>query len=351
MTRVDAILRILTLDSTDRTAVARWDAYVAVAPAATFFHRAAWQPILREVFGHRTFFLYAERDGAIEGILPLAQVKSWLFGHALVSLPFAAYGGLVAANDEAASLLEAEARSLAEQLHVEHIEFRHSVGLHPEWPVQDLYVTFKRAIPEVLDDRMLTIPQKRRNMVRKALKLGLHASWGDSVEEFYPVFAENSRNHGTPVMPRHFFERLVRDFGEECEILTIRSHDGKPLSAILSFYFRDQVMAYFAGEVAAARNTAANDLKYWELMKRAAQRGAKVFDLGRSKKGTGSFEFKRTWDFQQYPLSYEYVLLRRSAIPQNNPMNPKYRLFIAMWKRLPLPVANLIGPRIVRALG
>lgn len=344
-------LRVNRLDSADAAAVARWEAYVASAPDATFFHRAAWQNILREVFRHPAFFLYAEREGTIEGVLPLAQVKSTLFGNGLVSLPFASYGGVVASDAAVAGMLEQEARSIAQELGVDHLELRNSMRRHADWPVQDLYVTFKRAIPEVLDERMLTIPQKRRNMVRKAIKLGLYATHGDSVDDFFPVFAENARNHGTPTLPKRYFQRLAQAFGNDCEILTIRSREGNPLSTILCFYFRDHVLAYYAGEVAQARNTAANDLKYWELMKRAAERGCQVFDLGRSKKGTGSYEFKRTWDFEPNQLSYEYVLLRGDSVPQHNPLNPKYRAFIAIWKRLPIAVANMLGPHIVRNLG
>jgi FemAB-related protein (PEP-CTERM system-associated) len=342
---------VSSLDRRDAANVARWDAYVAAAPSATFFHRSAWQGILNEVFGHATFFLYAERDGMIIGVLPLAQINSRLFGNALVALPFAVYGGIVADDAEAVSALESEAERIARQLDVEHLEYRNTAVRHPDWPTQELYVTFKRSIPDVLDDRMLCIPQKRRNMVRKAIKLGLYSTYGDLVDDFYPVFAENARDHGTPVLPKRYFRGLLQIFGRDCEILTIRSREGRPLSSILCFYFRDHVMAYYAGEVAEAKNMAANDLKYWELMKRAAHRGCRVFDLGRSKKGTGSYEFKRTWGFEASQLSYEYVLLRRNNIPQNNPMNPKYRVFIALWKRLPLPMANLIGPLLVRNLG
>lgn len=339
------------LDAGDAATAARWDAFVQTCPSATFFHRAGWQAVIREAFGHETFFLYAERDGDIVGVLPMARVRSLLFGNGLVSLPFCSCGGVAASDEEAASLLEREAKVIANSLNVEHLELRNSVRRHEDWPAQDLYVTFKRQIPDVLDDRMLAIPQKRRNMVRKALKLGLHATHSDSVDEFFPVFAENARNHGTPTLPKNYFQCLARVFGEDCEILSIRSPEGRVISAIQCFYFRDHVLAYYAGELAEARNTAANDLKYWELMKRAAERGCRIFDLGRSKKGTGSFEFKRLWGFEPYQLNYEYVLLRRDAVPQHNPMNPKYRLFIAAWQRLPLWLANRLGPHIVRNLG
>lgn len=339
------------LDTADANGASRWDEFVNLCPEATFFHRAAWQGIIRDVFRHTTYFLYAHVAGEIRGILPLAHVNSLLFGNALVALPFAVYGGVAATSPDAVSALEHEAQLLAVELGVDHLEFRNQNARHPEWPTQNLYVTFTRRIPDVLDEKMLCIPQKRRNMVRKAIKLGLYATHGDSVDEFFPVYAENVRDHGTPALPKTYFSKLREAFGNDCEILTVRNAEGQPVSAILSFYFRDRVMAYYAGERAIARSTAANDLKYWSLMQRAASRGATIFDLGRSKKGTGSFEFKRLWEFQAEQLNYEYVLIKADGIPQNNPMNPKYRLFIALWQRFPIPLANFIGPIIVRNLG
>lgn len=345
------MLTIKCLDPDDHVNAAQWDRFVVGCEHATFFHLAGWQRLIREVFRHQTYFLYAERAGVIEGVLPLAQVDSFLFGNSLVSLPFASYGGVAADNQEIAEALEGEAEQIAKRLGVGHLELRNIAQRHTDWPAQDLYVTFRKAIPEILDDRMMCIPQKRRNMVRKAIKLGLYATWGDSVDDFFPLYAENVRDHGTPALPKRYFRELMRVFGDNCEILTIRAADGSPLSAIMAFYFRDHVMAYYAGEAAQARNTAANDLKYWELMRRAAQRGSKIFDFGRSKRGTGSFEFKRTWGFEPEQLHYEYVLVKRTEVPQNNPMNPKYQAFIALWRRLPIAVANQLGPFLVRNLG
>jgi FemAB-related protein (PEP-CTERM system-associated) len=144
---------------------------------------------------------------------------------------------------------------------------------------------------------------------------------------------------------------LQRVFGRECEVLTVTDARGAPLSSVLSFYFRDEVLPYYAGDHVRARDLAANDFKYWELMRRACERGCRVFDYGRSKQGTGSFDFKKNWGFEPTPLHYEYRLLRRDTVPQNNPANPKYRAFIALWQRLPLSVANALGPYIVRNLG
>jgi FemAB-related protein (PEP-CTERM system-associated) len=335
----------------DSAAGSRWDAFVLNCPSATFFHRAGWQRILSQVFRHRTYFLYVERAGCIEGVLALAHVKSLLFGNALVSLPFAVYGGAAADNEEAAAALETEAQCLAQQLRVDYLELRNLSSRHDDWPTQDLYVTFRKEIHPDSEANMLAIPRKQRAMVRKGIKHGLIGEIDTGVDRFFKLFADNVHRHGTPALPKRYFEALQREFGSDCEILTVTDSNGRPLSSVLSFYFRDEVLPYYAGDDEAARELAANDFKYWDLMQRACQRGLKVFDYGRSKQGTGTYSFKKNWGFEPTPLRYEYRLYRAREIPQNNPANPKYRAFIGLWRRLPIALANQLGPFIVRNLG
>ncbi|HRV77583.1 MAG TPA: FemAB family PEP-CTERM system-associated protein [Thauera sp.] len=333
----------------------RWDDFVRRCPQATFFHLSAWRDLMEEVFDHRTFYLYAERAGDIVGVLPLAEVRSRLFGHALVSLPFCVYGGIATAEDagpETLHALESKAETLAQALGVQHLEYRNLQPRHEEWPRQaELYVTFRKEILPEVEANLLAIPRKQRAMVRKGIKNALVSEVDDTVDRFFALYADNVLRHGTPALPKRFFEQLKERFGEACEVLTVSSPEGKPLSSVLSFYFRDEVLPYYAGDDLAARELAANDFKYWELMRRACERGCKVFDYGRSKVGTGPYAFKKNWGFEPQPLSYEYRLYKRDSIPQNNPMNPKYRAFIALWKRLPIGVANRLGPHIVRNLG
>ncbi|MCB1912778.1 MAG: FemAB family PEP-CTERM system-associated protein [Zoogloeaceae bacterium] len=328
----------------------RWDAFVEAHPQGTFFHLSAWRGLIEDVFRHKTWFLLAERAGDIAGVLPLAEVKSRLFGHALTSLPFCVYGGAIG-DAEAVSELEAEAERIAMQLGVQHLEYRNVEPRHADWPRQDLYVTFRKSIDPDVEANMLAIPRKQRAMVRKGIKNNLTSHIDADVERFFALYADNVLRHGTPALPKRFFAALKDTFGERCEVLTVTGEDGKALSSVLSFYFRDEVLPYYAGDDLAARDFAANDFKYWELMRRACERGCKVFDYGRSKIGTGPYSFKKNWGFEPQPLSYEYRLYKRDGVPQNNPMNPKYRAFIALWRRLPIGVANAIGPYIVRNLG
>jgi len=346
-----ADLTVHRLDGRRPEQVAAWDAFVAQCPNTTFFHRAGWERITREVFGHDTHFLWAEQGGAVVGVLPLAHVNSRLFGNALTSLPFAVYGGVASTSPEAAAALEAEADRLAQRLGVAHLELRHIERRHADWPLQDLYVTFRKPILPKEEDNMLAIPRKQRAMVRKGIKNGLSSHIDPDVDRFFALYADNVHRHGTPALSRRYFQALAEVFGPDVEVLTVCSPDGKPLSSVLSFYWRDEVLPYYAGDDWAAREAAANDFKYWELMRRACERGLQVFDYGRSKVGTGPYAFKKNWGFEPTPLHYEYRLYQRDSVPQNNPSNAKYRLMIEAWKRLPLPVANWLGPHIVRHLG
>jgi FemAB-related protein (PEP-CTERM system-associated) len=339
------------LQADDAAALARWDAFVDDCPQATFFHRAGWQRVISEVFRHPTHFLYAERAGHIEAVLPLAQVKSLLFGNALVSLPFAVYGGVAASTPQAADLLEDEAQAIARSLEVDHLELRNVRERHPEWPQQDLYVRFRRAIVPDLEANMLAIPRKQRAMVRKGMKSGLRSEIDSDSRRFFALYADNVHRHGTPALPQRYFERLLQVFAGSCDIMTVVDEAGRPVSSVLSFYFRDEVLPYYAGDEPSARNLAANDFKYWELLRRSCERGLKVFDYGRSKRDTGSYSFKKNWGFEPEPLFYEYCLYRRETVPQNNPANAKYRLLINTWQRMPLGLANWLGPFIVRNLG
>jgi len=320
-------------------------------PDATFFHRAGWQKIIAETFRHDTYFLYARAEEKIVGVLPLAHVNSLLFGNSLVALPFAVYGGVAAVTGEAADALEREAQALATRLGVAHLEFRNVSARHTDWPSQDLYVTFRKEILPEEEANMLAIPRKQRAMVRKGLKNGLVSQVDTNIDRFFSLYADNVHRHGTPAMPKRYFRALQAEFGADCEVLTVTAPDGRLLSSVLSFYFRDEVLPYYAGDDESARDLAANDFKYWELMRRSCARGLKVFDYGRSKQGTGSYAFKKNWGFVPTPLHYEYCLYKRDAVPQNNPSNAKYKLLIETWRRMPIGLANWLGPFIVRSLG
>ena len=341
----------------DESAMPAWDRFVSGMPGGTFFHRAAWAGVMRDAFGHTPRYAMAEQDGAVTGVLPLVHVKTRLFGNSLMSAPFCVYGGPLAADRDSALALEAHATAVMAQTGAASTEFRF---LHPlpegwlpecDWQMRDgLYVTFRRAITGDDEANMKAIPRKQRAVVRKGIERGLTSTVSQDVDGLHAIYAESVRNLGTPVFSRRYFRLLAEVFRGSMDVLTV--HDGgTPVSAVLNFYDRDEVLPYYGGGTAAARTCHANDFMYWEIMRHAGARGCRLFDFGRSKAGTGAFSFKKNWGFTPAPLAYRYRVRPGGSIPDHNPLNPKYRLFIAAWKRLPLPVANLVGPRIVRGVG
>ena len=340
----------------DAASAPAWDRFVAAHPAATFFHQAAWAGLIERVFGHTPYLIVAEQDGAVCGVLPLVHMRTRLFGSTLASLPFCVYGGPLAADAETLRALEAFAVDLQRRVAAPSLEFRLRDPLPEGWLPEDrwatrdeLYVTFRRPIAANDEANLKAIPRKQRAMVRKGIDLGLRSELSRDAGRVWPVYAESVRNLGTPVFPRRWFEQLLAAFGD-ADVVTVLD-DRRPIAAVLNFYWRGEVLPYYGGGTAAARGRYGNDFLYWEVMRRAAARGCTSFDFGRSKIGTGAFSFKKNWGFEPQPLPYRYRLAPGASIPEHNPLNPKYKLMIAAWQRLPLAVANLLGPPIVRGLG
>jgi FemAB-related protein (PEP-CTERM system-associated) len=329
---------------------ARWNTFVETHPEGTFFHCAEWKTVIEKAFGHRTYYLYAESAGHIQGVLPLGHLRSHLFGNALMSTPFCVYGGAVAESHDARVALESAAVDLARRLNVDYLELRNQNAAHPNWIKKDLYVTFRKEIDPDPERNMLSIPRKQRRMVRQGAKAGLTSEIDTELDRFYEIYATSVRNLGTPVLPRRYFNLLREIFGDQCEVLTV-TLNGRPIASVMSFYFQDTVLPYYGGSLHSARAVAGNDFMYWELMRRACERGFRIFDYGRSKKGTGAYSFKKNWGFQAVPLPYEYLLINATAVPDISPLNPRYRIFVSVWKRLPLSVSKLIGPKIAKYLG
>ena len=340
-------MEIKTLSDFDR---ARWDAYVDNHPEATFFHKSGWKGVLEQAFQHSGHYLYAERQGEIVGVLPLAHVKSLIFSNSLTSLPFCESAGVLSDSLEVKASLLAEASRLARTLNVDFLELRHREQKQAEWPCKsDLYVNFSREIDPDPDVNMKNIPRKQRAMVRKGIKAELQTEVDSSIDRFYDVYAYSVHSLGTPVFPKKYFKLLLNEFGDCSSILTV-TKEGQVVASVFSFYFRDTVLPYYGGGYGLARQYKGYDFMYWQLMVDAAEKGYRVFDYGRSKVGTGSYSFKKNWGFEPKPLYYEYDLVKSENVPDINPLNPKYRIFINTWKKMPLWSTKIIGPHLIKNL-
>ncbi|MBI5468421.1 MAG: FemAB family PEP-CTERM system-associated protein [Deltaproteobacteria bacterium] len=344
-----------------------WDVFALGSPSSSLFHLTGWKDAVETVFGHKPHYIMAERDGKITGILPLFEVKSRLFGHALTSVPFGVYGGISAQDAESHRVLERSARILAEAIGVNYLELRDvdspgateeangaeeiPAGMNKDgWISKGLYVTFKKPILETVDTNFEAIPRKQRRMIRQGMKLDLTSRVGrlEDLEEFYRIYARNVRDLGSPVFPISFFRTLMKNFGDSF-ILSVWK-GGEMVAGVLTFIYKDTLMPYYGGGLREYFEFAINDFMYWELLKWGCENGYRVFDFGRSKKDTGSYHFKRHWGFEPAELDYRYYLVRSKEMPNVSPVNPKYRLFVNLWKRLPFPVANWLGPKLVRGI-
>jgi FemAB-related protein (PEP-CTERM system-associated) len=334
---------------------ARIGAYVHEHRDGTPFHLPAWSKAVAAGCGQRAHYLIAERDvHGIVGVLPLTELHSPLFGRVLASAGFGVGGGVLADKPEIARLLGEACWQLAERLSCPSVELRGGPRPGPEWMVDDThYLGFERALAADDDAELLAIPRKQRAEVRKSLETDLSISVGQDaadVADHYAVYAESVRNLGTPVFPSRLFGEVLQAFGNAADVLVAR-HRGAAVAAVLSIYWRGTVYPYWGGGTAAARRLRANDRMYFELMRHARARGCTRFDFGRSKVGTGAAAFKKNWGFEPRPLTYYDRVADGAAIRDANPLNPKYRLQVALWRRLPLAIANRIGPWIAKGLG
>jgi FemAB-related protein (PEP-CTERM system-associated) len=345
-----AVKNNLTVGVLERDSYPEWDRFVEARPEGTFFHLSGWKNVIEKAFGHTPHYLYAKRDSELRAVLPLFHVKSLLFGNALISTPFCTYGGVVAADAAAADELVLAACDLAKDLKVDYLEMRNRDASGRDWPTKDLYVTFRVPLDPDPKKNFQSIGGKQRTKVRKGIKQGLEVTFDRDTERHFKLYAEMVRNLGTPVFGKRYFRLLKDEFGEQCEILMV-THAGQPVSGMMSFYFRDEMLIEYGGGTAESKTLKSNQFLYWALMERACERGMRVFDAGRSKRGTGSFAFKTHWRWQPQPLFYEYYLVRAKEVPNYSPTNPKYRYFIEAWKRLPLPVTQIVGPMLARNLG
>jgi FemAB-related protein (PEP-CTERM system-associated) len=329
----------------------RWDEFVSRHPDGSFFQLTAWKRAIERTFGYRSCYALAERGETITGILPLFFVSDWFAGRRLLSVPLGVYGGICAADQESREKLLEAAKEECISRGVDYLELRNrcskiDAGFHQN----SLYSTFTCSLTVDLDVNLKRLPKDTRYMIRKAEKTGLRAEIGPHLKHaFYGLFAQSMHRLGTPVLPRALFDNLEKEFGNGMELMAVYS-GSKAISAVVSFFYRDTIFPYYAGAGPEAPKLCANNFMYWELMKRAAQTGYRRFDFGRSKKNTGSYAFKTQWNMEVQPLDYEVLLVRRKTVPNFSPVNPKFDLAIRLWRRLPLWMANAMGPHIVRWL-
>lgn len=344
---------VRTADLRDPGECARIDSYVAEHPASVFFHRPHWSLAVEKGCGQRGYYLVAERPGGgLAGCLPLTDVRSALFGRALVSTGFGTGGGAIGDDKASEAALLRSAAELGDRLGCPALELRG--GPFPdEYQVRDdVYVGFAMDLPQGEEAIIKSIKRRHRGVRRaRALELGVRIGSGRADRsDFFRVYGESMRNLGSPVFPPRLFEAMLDLFGNEADIVTVFKGE-EPVASVLNFYFKNIVHPYWGGGTWAARDCFGSELMYFETMCHASRRGCTRFDFGRSKVGSGNHSFKMNWGMEPEPLRYG-IRTAPGAKPRDiNPASPRNRLKVEAWKRLPLFLSNRLGPVLARGLG
>lgn len=331
-------------------APAEWDAFVGHHRGGTPFHRHAWRDIIANVHRHETLMLAArEPDGTLCGVLPLVRVKTPLFGHFLVSMPFVSYGGPLGTPDAERALTHAAAEYAGRE-NAALLELRSRSELATDLPVSHRKITVLLDIPaQGAEAAWSKLSSKLRSQVRRPQKEGVEVRFGpDQVEPFFQVFAHHMRDLGTPTQSRRLFEELRDRLGDSVWF-GVAWLGGVPIAAGAGFRWRDEFEITWASALREYSRLAPNMLLYWAFIERAAQDGARVFNFGRCTPGGGTHRFKQQWGTRDEPLWwYQQARNGRAATP--SPEDERYSWGPRLWRRLPLGLATALGPRIVRGI-
>ncbi|MFH1701757.1 MAG: FemAB family XrtA/PEP-CTERM system-associated protein [Candidatus Zixiibacteriota bacterium] len=329
----------------------RWNEYAEQNPHSTFCHRWEWRAVFQNSFRATPFYYLAECENKVVGIFPNIYLKSVLFGRYMISLPWLDYGGAVADSTEIAELLISNAGKDAQELGCQFLEMRAAGQRLPNLTEKLDKREFHLDLSAGQDEVWQSFDAKARNQVRKGENSGLIVRFGatDMLDDFYKIFARNMRDLGTPVWPKSLFSEIFAYFGETSEIALV-DMNGEPIAAALLLHYRE----FSAVPSASARREylkyCPNNFMYWEIIKRCIERGSKIFDFGRSSEGAGTFRFKKQWVKNPKEQVWQYHLYAKDSLPELNPHNPKFKMLIRLWRKMPLPLANLIGPKIVTKL-
>ncbi|MGB3796225.1 MAG: FemAB family XrtA/PEP-CTERM system-associated protein [Alteraurantiacibacter sp.] len=341
-------IRAVDLKQPDEAA--RLEGFVAQS-GGSVFHRPAWLLAVEDSTGQTARGLIAEKSGRLTGWLPLTELHSPVFGRALASSGFGVEGGVLADDTDTIRNLCSAVQEYALRLSCPTIELR-GPTIGEEWQLrEDSHCGFVAPLRDDEESQLKAIPRKQRAEVRKGLRNSLRVSIGSSPIDranHFAVYSESVRNLGTPVFPKRLFAAVLDRL--DSDILTI-SEGGTPVASVLSLYHDGAVMPYWGGGTRSARHRRANDRMYFELMLHARARGCDRFDFGRSKTGSGAWSFKKNWGFDPQPLSYASWTAPGHEARDADPTSAQHQMRIALWKKLPLPLANRLGPLIARGLG
>lgn len=330
-----------------------WDDYVMSSGSSSCYHLTGWKDVIEKSFGHKTYYLISEEEnGKINGILPVAHLKSRLFGNFGVSLPYFNYGGVCAETIEAGNGLLQTAGDIARSEGMEHVELRQICSLPTELPVKTAKVSMRLPLPLTSEELMKSFPSKLRSQIKRPLQESMYSgvTGRDGLDDFYAVFSRNMRDLGTPVYAKSFFMNILTTFPENSWICTVYTKEKYPIASGFLVGFKKILEIPWASSLRAFNRLSPNMLLYWSVLAFACEQGYAFFDFGRSTYGEGTFKFKEQWGAKPSQLYWYYWLKEGNSMPELNPDNPKYKAAITLWQKMPVGITRFIGPHIVKNL-
>jgi FemAB-related protein (PEP-CTERM system-associated) len=346
MVRENLVCKIAEADD-----ASEWDEFVRSHNEASGYHLWSWQMVFRAAFGHRCHYLIAKRGNGVVGVLPLVEVRSWLFGRALSSLPYVNYGGILADDLETSRVLLEHAAELMRARSLSYVLLRHRRRLLPELRARTHKVAMLMPLQRNRDDMWERLDRKVRNQIRKAEKSGLAVASGgvELLEEFYAVFARNMRDLGTPTYGKALFSAILSQFPQDARLHVARL-EGRPIASALSYTYGDGIEVPSASSLREHRALCPNHLLYWSVIVQAIDDGRRAFDFGRSTLDDGTYHFKKQWGAVPEQLWWEYSLRDGVDLPSDDRQDRRFRGPIEMWKRLPVGLATFFGPVIANSV-
>lgn len=330
----------------------KWDEYVSSHPEGSIYHLSAWQALIKKQFGHNSYYLYSADDkNEINGILPVVQLKSALFGNFIVSVPYFNYGGAIAKDKNIAATLMQEAGKFAQLKSASHVEFRDIEKHEGSWGLREDKVVMLLDLPEDSETLWKNIGTKVRAQVKRPQREPVSCKQGglELLDDYYDVFARNMRDLGTPVYAKSFFKSILETFPENAHIVCVY-HNDKPAAAGFLLGYKNRMEIPWASALREFNKISVNMYLYWEILKFSIEQGYTQFDFGRSTVNAGTYRFKKQWGAKPRQLYWHYWLADGEEVPKMNPDNPKYKLVINTWQKLPVWLTKIIGPHIVKNL-
>lgn len=328
-----------------------WDDYVNRHPNSNFYHSYAWRKIIQKSFNHESYYLVAVNDSnSIVGILPIIRLKSYLFGNFAVSVPFFNYGGPLADNPEITKLILDNAAQHCNQHGIKYLEIRSTERLN-NWPSRSEKVSMIKKIPPTVSELNQELGSKIRAQINRAKSENVRADIGGIhlLDDFYKVFSINMRDLGTPVYGKKFFKNILEQWPENANIAVVYL-DNKPVSTAFLLSNKDMVEIPWASTLRKANPMSINMLLYWEVLIHSIANGYTYFDFGRSTLASNTYKFKKQWGAKPVTHYWHYWLGDNEVLPELNPNNPKFKLLINIWRKLPVVLTRIIGPPIVKNL-